>query len=191
MVNKDSVPLTPQQATAVSYGLADEKRVHVPLPFYRHFHLPKSSLPTMPMDNQILMELCAPKIIFGGAIGSVLGIGMGVFMGMMNDPSPHKIVNGREVPMAPMREVMRTASKATWSNSMGWARSFGVMTALFGGVECVIEKERGVHDVWNQVFSGCVVGGTMAAGQGPGAMCFGCVGFGIFSLLADAVMGNH
>ena len=104
MVNKDSVPLTPQQATAVSYGLENEKRVHVPLPFYRYFHLPKSSLPTMPMDNQILMELCAPKILFGGAIGSILGIGMGVFMGMMNDPSPHKIVNGREVPMAPMRE---------------------------------------------------------------------------------------
>ena len=184
-------PYSPKKATQVYYGLLDEKRVTYPLPFYRSFTLPASTLDSMPMDNQILMELCAPKIIFGGMIGSVLGVGMGLFMGMMNDPSPHKVVNGREVPMSPMREVMRTASRATWSNSMGWARSFGVMTALFGGVECIIEKERGTKDVWNQVFSGCVVGGSMAMGQGVPAMCLGCVGFGVFSMIADAVMGGH
>ena len=163
----------------------------VALPYYKSFSLPQSSLASMPQNQQLMMELCAPKIIFGGVLGSILGVGMGVFMGMLNDPSPHKIVNGREVPIAPMREVMRMGTRATYKNSMGWAKSFGIMTALFGGIECLIEKERGVKDVWNQVFSGCVVGGSMAIGQGPSAMCLGCVGFGVFSMLADMVMGGH
>jgi mitochondrial import inner membrane translocase subunit TIM22 len=191
MVTKDSVPLTPQQVTKISYGLDKDAKVRVPLPYYQSFTLPKSSLSTMPMDNQILMELCGPKILFGGAIGSVLGVAMGVFLGMMNDPSPHRIVNGREVPVSPMREVLRQGSRAAWGNCKGYARTFGVMTALFGGIECVIEKERGAKDVWNQVFSGCVVGGSMAIGQGPGAMCLGCVGFGVFSMIAEAIMGPH
>jgi mitochondrial import inner membrane translocase subunit TIM22 len=165
--------------------------LRIPLPFYQSFTLPRSVLKAQPVDNNLLMELCAPKIIFGGAIGAVLGIGLGIFMGMLNDPSPHKVVNGRQVPIAPMREVMRNAVRGTYVNSIGWARSFGVMTALFGGIECVIEKERATKDVWNQVFSGCVVGSTMAAGQGPAAMCLGCVGFGVFSLIADAIMGGH
>jgi hypothetical protein len=93
---------------------------------------------------------------------------MGVFMGAMGDVSPIQIVNGREVPQAPLREQMRAALKATASKAGGWARNFGVLTALFGGVECVIEKYRAKHDVWNPAVSGCIVGATLAAKGGPG-----------------------
>ena len=163
----------------------------IPLPFFRPYNLKTTSLDAPPIDGGILMEACAPKIVTGGVLGSVLGIGMGIFFGAMNDPSPIRIVQGKEVPQSPVREVMRSAFKATWKSSLGWAKSFGVMTALFGGIECVIEKERATKDVWNSVFSGCVVGATMAANSGPTSMCFGCVGFGLFSMAADAIMGGH
>lgn len=75
--------------------------------------------------------------------------------------------------------------------SAGWAKSFGVLTAMFGGIECLIEKHRAKHDVWNPVVSGCVVGATLSAKGGVAASCFGCAGFAGFSLLVDAIMGTH
>ena len=116
----------------------------------------------------MLPEACGSKIIAGGVMGAIIGVAMGVFMGAMGDVSPIQIVNGREVPQAPLREQMRAALKATASKAGGWARNFGVLTALFGGVECVIEKYRAKHDVWNPAVSGCIVGATLAAKGGPG-----------------------
>jgi hypothetical protein len=63
---------------------------------------------------------------------------------------------------------MRSGYKATGAKAMGWAKQFGVLTALFGGVECVVEKYRAKHDVWNPVISGCAVGATLSASGGPG-----------------------
>ena len=85
----------------------------------------------------------------------------------MSDQSPIQMVNGREVPQAPLREQVRLGFKSTLSKSKGWAISFGVLTALFGGVECLIEKYRAKHDIWNPVLSGCVVGATLSAKAGP------------------------
>ena len=109
-------------------------------------------------------------------------------MGAMGDVSPIQILNGREVPQAPLREQVRAAYKGTATKSIGnnpedcyaiycntflfcryvdeifqtivmpkkilpssstphlslpgWAKNFAVLTALFGGVDCVIEKYR-------------------------------------------------
>lgn len=112
-------------------------------------------------------------------------------MGAMGDVSPIQVISGREVPQAPVREQLRQALKATATKSSGWAKSFGVLTALFGGVDCLIEKYRGKHDIWNPVLSGCAVGATLSAKGGPGAACIGCVGFAGFSFVVDKIMGPH
>jgi import inner membrane translocase subunit TIM22 len=127
----------------------------------------------------------------GGVMGGVMGSVLGVFLGAMGDVSPIQVVQGREVPMGPAREQLRASFKATASKSMGWFKTFGVMSALFGGVECLIEKQRAKHDVWNPVVSGCVVGATLAAKAGPAAACAGCAGFAGFSFVIDKVMGTH
>mmetsp|Transcript_10961 Transcript_10961/g.20272 ORF Transcript_10961/g.20272 Transcript_10961/m.20272 type:complete len:86 (+) Transcript_10961:114-371(+) len=85
---------------------------------------------------------------------------------------------------------MRSGYKATGAKAKGWAKQFGVLTALFGGVECVVEKYRAKHDVWNPVISGCAVGATLSASGGPGAACLGCAGFAGFSYLIDKVIGD-
>ena len=85
----------------------------------------------------------------------------------MGDVNPIQIIKGREVPQAPLREQVRIAFKSTLSKSVGWGKNFGVLSALFGGVECVIEKYRAKHDVWNPVVSGCAVGATLAGKSIP------------------------
>ena len=67
---------------------------------------------------------------------------------------------------------MRSGYKATGAKAKGWAKQFGVLTALFGGVECVVEKYRAKHDVWNPVISGCAVGATLSASGGPGVRLY-------------------
>ena len=101
-----------------------------------------------------------------------------------------QVIMGREVPQAPFREQLRSGYKSTVSRSLGWSRNFAVLTALFGGIECVVENARARHDVWNAVISGCAVGGTLSASGGPGAACLGCVGFAGFSFLIDKVMSD-
>jgi import inner membrane translocase subunit TIM22 len=69
-----------------------------------------------------------------------------------------------------------------------WARNFAFITGVFGASDCLVEKFRGNHDVWNEVLSGCVTGAAMQAKQGPQAAAIGCGGFAVFSLVIDKVM---
>lgn len=160
------------------------------LPFFKQIRLPPP-LEEVPIIPTLVQESCGSKIITGAIMGSVLGVGMGLFMGAMGDVSPIQMVNGREVPQAPLREQVRSGFKSLASKSRGWAKSFGILTALFGGVECLIEKYRAKHDVWNPVISGCAVGATLSAKGGPAAACLGCAGFAGFSLVVDKIMGPH
>jgi import inner membrane translocase subunit TIM22 len=160
------------------------------LPFFKQIKLPPPP-PEIPIWQGIVSESCGGKILSGAVMGSVLGILMGLFMGAMGDVSPIQIINGREVPQAPLREQVRSGFKSIALKSKGWAKSFGVLTALFGGVECLIEKYRAKHDVWNPVISGCAVGATLSAKGGPAAACLGCAGFAGFSIIVDKIMGPH
>ena len=66
-----------------------------------------------------------------------------------------------------------------------------MLSGVFSGSECVIEKWRGKHDVMNQVLSGCFAGAAISAKSGPLMMCGGCAGFAAFSVAAEAIMGPH
>ena len=144
------------------------------------------------MDPQTLFQYCGFKVVSGGIMGAVVGVAMGAFLSAMsNDVSHVQMLHGREVPAAPLREQLRAGVKGFGAKTRGWAKSFGILTALFEGTECVIEKARGKHDVWNQASSGCIVGATLGASGGPGAACAGCAGFAGFSIVIDKIMGPH
>ena len=131
----------------------------------------------------------ASVLIIGGG---VMGLLMGVFMGALTDMTPPvTIIEGKEVPQAPLKEQVRTTLRATADKSMYWCRQFAFITGVFGGSECLVEKYRGKHDVWNAVVSGCITGAAMQAKQGPQASAIGCGGFAAFSLVIDSVMGTH
>eukprot|EP00970_Alexandrium_tamarense_P016148 scaffold6199_cov202-Alexandrium_tamarense.AAC.11 len=139
-----------------------------------------------------LSESCGSKAAIGVIGGGVMGLLMGVFMGALTDLTPPvTVINGKEVPQAPMKEQMRTTLRATADKSLYWCRQFAFITGVFGGSECLVEKYRGKHDVWNAVVSGCITGAAMQAKQGPQASAIGCGGFAAFSLVIDSIMGTH
>lgn len=71
-----------------------------------------------------------------------------------------------------------------------YAKGFGAMGALFAGSECVIEKMRARHDMYNSIYAGCTTGAILAHSGGPKAMCIGCASFAAFSALIDRFMGH-
>ena len=75
-----------------------------------------------------------------------------------------------------------------WSVCRSYAKGFGTVGALYAGSECVIEKMRARHDIYNSVYAGCFAGGTLAASAGPKAACAGCVTFAAFSAMIDKIM---
>lgn len=146
----------------------------------------------LPPNFDWLSESCGSKAAIGVIGGGVMGLLMGVFMGALTDMTPPvTMIEGKEVPQAPLREQMRTTLRATADKSLYWCRQFAFITGVFGGSECLVEKYRGKHDVWNAVVSGCITGAAMQAKQGPQASAVGCGGFAAFSLVIDSVMGTH
>lgn len=119
-----------------------------------------------------------------------MGIGLGVFMAGLGDVSPIQVLHGKEVPQAPLREQFRAGYKGLYTKAGGWGRNFALMTALFEGVGCVLEKYKGRHDTWNGAITGCAVGGVLSARAGPAAACVGCAGFAGFNVVISKIMGH-
>mmetsp|Transcript_27847 Transcript_27847/g.42999 ORF Transcript_27847/g.42999 Transcript_27847/m.42999 type:complete len:272 (-) Transcript_27847:110-925(-) len=162
------------------------------LPYPQPWSPSNSSPSELPPNFDWLSESCGGKAAIGIIGGGVMGLLMGVFMGALTDMTPPvTIIEGKEVPQAPLKEQVRTTLRATADKSLYWCRQFAFITGVFGGSECLVEKYRGKHDVWNAVVSGCVTGAAMQAKQGPQASAVGCGGFAVFSLVIDSVMGTH
>lgn len=186
-----------------------EEALHRPVPIKDDSelsldHLTRMSLPyfrpwfatsgpnELPPDFGWITNSCGGKAAIGVFGGGVMGLLMGVFLGAMSDSQPPvTVIGGREVPQAPLKEQMRVTLRATADKSLYWCRNFAFITGVFGGSECLVEKYRGKHDVWNAVFSGCITGAALQAKQGPQAAAMGCGGFAAFSLVIDSFMGTH
>ena len=161
------------------------------LPFFQPWY-PSAAPAELPPDFTWVTNSCAGKSAIGVFGGGCMGLLMGVFLGAMSDATPPlTIINGKEVPTAPLKEQMKLTMRATAEKSMYWCRNFAFITGVFGGSECLVEKYRGKHDIWNPVFSGCITGAALQAKSGPQAAALGCGGFAAFSLVIDTFMGHY
>lgn len=146
----------------------------------------------VPPDFSWLSDSCGGKAAIGVFGGGVMGLLMGVFLGALSDSQPPiQVAGGKDVPQAPFKEQVRYTMRATAEKSMYWCRNFAFITGVFGGSECLVEKFRGKHDMWNPVASGCITGAALQAHAGPQAALMGCGGFAAFSIVIDKFMGNY
>jgi len=179
------VPI-PDQANEWSLGNITRKSLPYPL----YWNLTAGPSETQP-DFSWVTNSCGGKAAIGVFGGGVMGLLMGVFLGAMSDSAPPiQVIAGKEVPQAPLKEQVRTTMRATAEKSLYWCRNFAFITGVFGGSECLVEKFRGKHDVWNSVASGCITGAALQAKQGPQSAAIGCGGFAAFSLVIDSFMGH-
>ena len=125
-------------------------------------------------------------------MGVLLGLFMGALGGEMASQQQYILhKSGLEPPQAPVLDQMRVSYRAMGKKAIGMGASFAALTAIFQGVECLVEKYRAKHDLANGMISGCAAGAGLSAKSGPQAACVGCVGFAAFSVAIELVMGPH
>ncbi|CAL8467138.1 g6674 [Coccomyxa elongata] len=148
--------------------------------------------PTTPeqLAQEDLMNNCAVKTVVSGVMGSFLGAAFGVFMGAMDTATPAMDGAAAGAEKQTTGQVIRQMLKTTGQRSISYAKGFGAVGALFAGSECVIEKIRAKHDIYNAVYAGCAAGGLLASSAGPKAMCAGCVTFAAFSAFIDKMLDH-
>jgi import inner membrane translocase subunit TIM22 len=180
-------PVPAQDQSPHSIDQLTRKSLPYFLPWY-----PTAGPNEMPPDFSWISDSCGGKAAIGVFGGGMMGLVMGVFLGALSDATPPvQVINGKEIPVAPMREQIKVTFRATADKSLYWCKNFAFITGVFGGSECLVEKYRGKHDVWNSVASGCITGAALQAKQGPQAAALGCGGFAAFSLVIDSFMGQY
>jgi len=168
-----------------------DKLTRKSLPYFVPWSLSAGPKEVAP-DFTWLQNSCGGRAAVGVFGGGVMGLLMGVFMGALSDnQSTVQVAGGKDVPQAPLKEQVRYTMRTTAEKSMYWCRNFAFITGVFGGSECLVEKFRGKHDMWNPVVSGCITGAALQAHAGPQAAAIGCGGFAAFSIVIDKFMGTY
>ena len=175
---------------------AGSRLPRIPQKHYEAVQLPTAE---MVLASQF-WENCAVKAGVSGVVGGLMGVVLGpVFgLGAFDPHTPAKAAAGQQQRTA--KQIMADALK--WKNiregarsmggkSLSYGKTFGYMGLLFAGGECMVEKYRAKHDIYNGVIGGCFAGAAMSYQAGPTGMCMGCAGFAAFSALFEKLLDPH
>ena len=121
-----------------------------------------------------------------------IGGGFGVLIASWESMSPPVLMpNTPEPPGKPWKEEFRAAGRTMGRKCASWSKNFAIVTAVYQGLECSLERGRAKHDIWNHGVAGCGTGAVLAAKHGPQAALMGCAGFAAFSLAIESLMNKH
>ncbi|KAK3685585.1 Tim17/Tim22/Tim23/Pmp24 family-domain-containing protein [Podospora appendiculata] len=139
------------------------------------------------------MESCYAKTAMSGVAGFGLGGLFGIFMASMAYDTPYHTATGPGAPTTPitslpLKKQLAAGFKDMGKRSYSTAKNFGMVGALFSGIECGVEGLRAKNDMANGVAAGCLTGAILARNGGPQAAAVGCAGFAAFSAAIDAWM---
>ena len=96
--------------------------------------------------------------------------------------------NATPISSLPLRRQLAVGFREMGARSWSSAKNFGMIGALFSGIECGIEGMRAKNDLGNGAAAGCLTGAILARNAGPQAAAFGCAGFAAFSTAIDMWM---
>ena len=147
--------------------------------------------PPPPPEPFAFAEACVTKAAIASVMGGVFGAGLGIFLGSYQNLSPPIMLPGvPNPPDIPMKHVLRESWLSTARKGRRWGRNMLAVGALLSGTECIVEKYRARHDIYNNMIGGALTGAILAARQGPWGMFFGASGFAIFGVVTEYFMGH-
>lgn len=122
-----------------------------------------------PADPMRVSESCATKAAISTTVGGVMGVVVGLVFGTMGGMQPGAMLmpGVPEPPRKAWRHEIRDSLRQTRYKARSWAKNFAFISGTYSGVECVVEKIRGRHDVINSVGAGCITGAGLAVSSGP------------------------
>eukprot|EP00026_Physarum_polycephalum_P019191 Phypoly_transcript_21084.p1 GENE.Phypoly_transcript_21084~~Phypoly_transcript_21084.p1 ORF type:complete len:219 (+),score=26.94 Phypoly_transcript_21084:31-657(+) len=146
----------------------------IPDIFYKPIHHPER-----------IFENCAFKSAFGGVAGLGFGFMLGIFFA--STAYDAQIIEGTGTTYQKVLDGFKSMGRQGISS----AKNFGMVSVIFAGTECLIEKHRAKSDRYNGAYAGCITGAFFAARAGPKAAIGGCAGFAAFSVAIDWLLLSH
>lgn len=141
------------------------------------------------MMQEDIMSNCFIKTALAGVMGGVSGVALGLFFAALENSH-----GGMDGPMSDTpkttRMVLREMAWNMREKSVSYAKAFALFGSIYSFNECVLEKFRAKHDMWNPALAGCATGAMLAHGGGPKAMCIGCGAIGAFNIAIERFL-NH
>ncbi|TMW68500.1 hypothetical protein Poli38472_005968 [Pythium oligandrum] len=105
-------------------------------------------------------EECWKKSVVATVVGAGMGVGLGTFLGTFEGAHGELVGNT-------MREQLYNGFKksfvAGYHRSVYFSKDFAIVGCIFAGLECLIERERATHDIFNPVIAGGIAGGSLSA----------------------------
>eukprot|EP01088_Endostelium_zonatum_P010467 TRINITY_DN23947_c0_g1_i1.p1 TRINITY_DN23947_c0_g1~~TRINITY_DN23947_c0_g1_i1.p1 ORF type:complete len:182 (-),score=47.68 TRINITY_DN23947_c0_g1_i1:12-557(-) len=147
------------------------------------------------MEPGALQENCLVTGVQSAVMGGGLGFLMGAFFSSIGDTSHIQNYYGPDgklldKPKIPIWKQVGDGFKAAAKSGVFMGRGFAMFGGVFSVINCMIEKKRARSDLYNSLYAGCITGGLLAAGGGPGTMALSCAGIGAFSVGMDYLLGH-
>ncbi|CAH0548729.1 unnamed protein product [Brassicogethes aeneus] len=148
--------------------------------------IPKNLGPvTIKTNEEKMVEAFFESCPFKAFMSCVMGYGLGAAIGLFSSSIGPSSVTSVETQTA--RQVFREMKTTT----LGYAKNFALIGALFSAVECSIESVRGKSDWKNGTYAGGVTGGMIGLRAGVKAGIVGAAGFAAFSTAIDYYMHSR
>lgn len=151
----------------------------------------------MPQVSPLVKALSSANesCMFKATISAVAGGGFGLLFGLFTGGYSNAVDKAVELQGSPAAKL-RIGFKEAGASMIPYARSFATFGVVFSGSECVIEKVRARHDIYNSVMAGCATGAILAAQPRERIpakarayqMAVGCAGMAAFSAAIDYYM---
>jgi import inner membrane translocase subunit TIM22 len=139
----------------------------------------------MKMYDPEFNEKCPVKSVQTFIAGGFFGFFFGAFISALGSPNS---MYDPDAAQQNWRQATIDHFKQMGRSGYSTMKTFAVVGAVYSASECVIEKHRAKHDLWNPALAGCFSGGVLAARAGLVASGLGCVSFAAFSLGIDYLL---
>ena len=129
--------------------------------------------------------------------GFLIGLGGGAAFAFIMETFSNNSVNNYTLgapmpPGKPLKEEFGAMARSYARSTVRMSKQFAPMSAVFVYSECMCERIRGKHDMWNPIIGGCAAGAALSAPtKSATAMAGGCAMFAAFSAAMEVFMGTH
>ena len=142
----------------------------------------------MPSNLGEITNSCFIRGLQNAVLSVPLGAGFGMFMGalsLFSTGMPYVGNAPEKTTATTLFQEFKKPFRFMYLKGKGSARMMASFGAVYGGLECVVERIMGKKNILTNAIAGCGVGLVTGSKRGPQSACLSCLGFAAFGVVID------